>query len=64
MRDCERYRVLGRWFPSTPVDVDDFKELLPRHGFPLTSIEATGVPAPDWAEDGFDHICPIAATRI
>ena len=61
--NCSAYAVLGTWFRVIPVGVDDFRALLPRHGFPLAGIEAHVVPAPDWAEDGFDHICLIGATK-
>jgi hypothetical protein len=61
MRQCERYAVLGRWFRSTPLTEQDFYDLLPRHDF--TEISAQSVPAPNWADDGFDHICLVHATR-
>jgi hypothetical protein len=63
MRNCERYRVLGRTFPSVPVTEDDFRDVLSRHGFAPSDIRAVAVPAPDWAADGFDQICLVSATR-
>lgn len=63
IRNAERYRVLGRWFPSTPITEHDFYDLLPRHGFPASAIVAQAIPAPDWADDGFDQICLVSATK-
>lgn len=56
MREC----VLGRWFPATPITERDLADALHRHG--ATAVEATSVPAPDWAEDGFERICLVGAT--
>ncbi|WP_165226600.1 guanitoxin biosynthesis pre-guanitoxin forming N-methyltransferase GntF [Aquisphaera insulae] len=61
--DAHRYAVLGRWFPCTPVREQDFREVLVRHNFDASSIAAQAVPAPDWVEDGFDHIILVNATR-
>lgn len=63
MRDCRRYAVLGSWFPATPLTEPDFLDLLPRHGFPPRTVAVHAVPAPDWADDGFDHILLVHATK-
>jgi hypothetical protein len=60
-RDCHRYRVLGEWFPVTPVDESDFEELLPSLGF--INVQTWVVDAPDWADDGFDQIVLVAAEK-
>lgn len=61
--NCERYEVLGKWFPSTPVVDADIRALLPRHGFPADRVEVRSAAAPDWAGHGFDHILLTAATK-
>lgn len=63
MRDCSSYRVLGRTFPSVPLVEGDFREALGRRGFAPDDTQVIAVPAPDWAEDGFDRIILVSATR-
>lgn len=63
VRECDRYEVLGRWFPSVRLVEDDFRNLLARHNFTPPTIKSESVPAPDWADHGFDHICLVSATR-
>jgi hypothetical protein len=63
MRNCVRYRVLGRSFPSVPIVEDDFYRVLKRHGFAPASTRITAVPAPDWIDDGFDQIILVSAIR-
>ncbi|MEJ7593821.1 MAG: guanitoxin biosynthesis pre-guanitoxin forming N-methyltransferase GntF [Planctomycetaceae bacterium] len=63
VRNAERYRVLGRWFRTVPINEYDLKQIMIEHGFSPPLIHAQAVPAPDWADDGFDHICLVSATR-
>jgi hypothetical protein len=61
LRNCRQYAVLGRWFPTTPVDERDFLALLSSRGYDAMRAEAT--PAPDWRDDGFEHILLVSATH-
>ena len=62
LRESKGYRVLGRWFPSVPVNESDFEELLRERGY--DNIQCTVVDAPDWTDDGFEQIVLVSASRI
>lgn len=57
LRKAKEYSVLGTWFDTVSIDEKDLIKVLRENGFTRESIRAIAVPAPDWAEDGFDHIC-------
>lgn len=61
VRNCTRYRVLGREFSTVSVDELDIQRVLSSHGF--QRVEAVVVPAPDWKHDGFDTIALAWAVR-
>lgn len=63
MRRCKAYKVLGRVFPATSIDEDDFARLLPRLGFAERKTVICAVPVAAWAEEGFDSICLVAGQK-
>lgn len=60
---CDRYAVLGRWFDTVRLSERDIAAALAAAGFDPATIEAEAVPAPDWVDDGFDHICLVRGVR-
>ena len=63
VRHCNGYELSGRQFPATFVGEDDFARVLPRFGFPRESLVIRAVPTAEWAEEGFDSICLVAAMK-
>lgn len=64
VRQCRGYEVLGRMFPAAYVDEADFLGLLPRFGFDEGSLVVHAVPIKEWAAEGFDSICLVAASKL
>jgi hypothetical protein len=63
VRRCNGYQVLGRKFPATCVDENDFARVLPHIGFSKSGMVIRAVPIAEWVEEGFDSICLVAATK-
>jgi len=64
LRGCNGYKVLGRMFPTTCLDEEDFNRVLPRLGFDERTMVVRAVPITAWVEVGFDSICLIAAEKL
>jgi hypothetical protein len=63
MRATHAYAVCGQWLPVIPVTEEDFPPILVREGFETTSIVAEAVAVPDWADEGFEAIVVIRASK-
>lgn len=57
------YHVGDIRFPVAPLSESDFRRLLPRLGFDQETMTIKPVSIADWANEGFDAICLVAATK-
>ncbi len=60
VQNCERYRILGDWFPTCRLVPDDLRTLLNNEGF---DAEVESHPCPEFTDSGFSEFMIVKAIR-
>ncbi len=55
LRRCNGYEVLGRMFPATYVDENDFARALPQLGFSKEGMVIRAAPIAEWVKEGYEE---------